>query len=547
MKKLNNVSFLFPYLIKEKLSFFIMIIALIASSLTVLIFSRYIGKIIDNFSILSSGSLFMRYFLEQNLLVVVLALSTALRYYFTAKIGERITTQIKSDFFSRLLQFSPSYFESNKVGEVLSQLHSDIQVLQNFLGRKISIFLRNMIMLGGSLIMLIISSYKLAILIFLLIPLVILPIKYIGKKIKTISKENLQTEGRTHFISEESLHSLRVVQAYTAEAEQMKKFNESINDLFHSSLAIFKLKAKMIFVVILLIFSGIGIIISYGGYNVLKGYITIGELSSFIFLSVICAGSVSGIMEIMVDFLKSSAVCDRLHDFFNIEIFTDKSDALSLKGDIQSINFENVGFSYPSKPNIKILDNFSCDIKKNEKVFIVGKSGIGKTTIFQLLLRFYDTQQGAIYINNTPLKKIKMTSLRRKIAYIPQDPPIFSATVYENIKFGNPNATHEEVIKVSKQSLVHDFVDKMPDKYQSYIGEKGNKISGGQKQRIAIARALLRNPDVFLFDEATSSLDYENEKILNSTIDTLGKNKIVIIVTHRQENISHANQIIYII
>ncbi|MSO13263.1 putative export ATP-binding/permease protein [Rickettsiales endosymbiont of Trichoplax sp. H2] len=477
---------------------------------------------------------------------MILAIGTALRYYFTTSIGENLILDIKKDLFSHLLTLSPSFFETEKTGNIISQIQSDTQIIQNLIGSNLSVALRNFIMLVGGVIMLISMSPKLTLYITILIPTILIPIILFGKKIKKLSKETQKQQGILSSISEESINAIKTIQAYLSEESEKDRYNSSLKANFITAMKLAKSKAGLIFIVIFLVFCGIGLILWYGGYDVVNGNMSVGELSSFIFLAVICAGSIGGLSETFGEIIKSAAACERAADFLSVKSdINDELNATDINQDkIKSIFFKNVYFSYPSKDNIKTIDDLSFEILNNEKIAIVGKSGAGKSTILELLMRFYDINSGDIFINNNILKNLKLASLRGKISYISQDPIIFSSTIYENILFGNPKAMKEQVIEAAKITAVDEFVNQLPKKYNTFIGEKGIRLSGGQKQRVALARAVLKNPEILLLDEATSALDYKNEKIVQDAINRISKGKISITVAHRLSTVVNADRIL---
>ncbi len=546
MQSISSLNFLKPYLKKQKIKLIIMFLALIITSFSVLIFSKYLSYIIDNFFSNSLNPNFLKFFIYQNLLIMILAIGTALRYYFTTSIGENLILDIKKDLFSHLLTLSPSFFETEKTGNIISQIQSDTQIIQNLIGSNLSVSLRNFIMLVGGVIMLISMSPKLTLYITILIPIILIPIILFGKKIKKLSKETQKQQGILSSISEESINAIKTIQAYSSEESEKDRYNSSLKANFITAMKLAKSKAGLIFIVIFLVFCGIGLILWYGGYDVVNGNMSVGELSSFIFLAVICAGSIGGLSETFGEIIKSAAACERAADFLSVKSdINDELNATDINQDkIKSIFFKNVYFSYPSKDNIKTIDDLNFEILNNEKIAIVGKSGAGKSTILELLMRFYDINSGDIFINNNILKNLKLASLRGKISYISQDPIIFSSTIYENILFGNPKAMKEQVIEAAKITAVDEFVNQLPKKYNTFIGEKGIRLSGGQKQRVALARAVLKNPEILLLDEATSALDYKNEKIVQDAINRIAKGKISITVAHRLSTVVNADRIL---
>ncbi len=398
----------------------------------------------------------------------------------------------------------------------------------------------------GGLAMLIAMSSKLTLFIVILIPVIIIPIIIFGKKIKKLSRKSQEQQGILTSLSEESINSIKTIQSYSAEEHAKKRYESSLNSTLQTAMNLAKSKSALIFVVIFLVFCGVGLILWYGGYDVVSGKMTIGELSSFIFLAVICAGSIGGLSETFGEIMKSATACERAAEFLNLrsEIRNSENTVNIDKEIIQSLYLKDVNFSYPSKKNPLVLDNLNFKINKNEKIAIVGKSGAGKSTILELISRFYDINSGDILFNEYSIKNININSLRDKIAYIPQDPVIFSSTIYENILFGNPNSSYDQVIQAAKLAAVDEFANNLSKGYNTFIGQKGVRLSGGQKQRVAIARAILKNPAILLLDEATSALDYKNEKLIQEAIQNISKGKITITVAHRLSTVVNSDRIL---
>ena len=409
-----------------------MFLALIVTSSSVLIFSKYLSYIIDHFFSNSMNPDFLQFFLYQNLLILILAIGTAMRYYFTTSIGENIVLSIKKDLFSHLLSLSPSFFETEKTGSIISQIQNDTHIIQNLIGSNISVALRNLIMFLGGIIMLLLMSSKLTLFIAILIPIIIIPIIIFGKKIKKLSKESQKQQGLLTSLSEESINSIKTIQSYSAEEYERKRYRSSLKSSLQISLSLARSKSMLIFIVIFLIFCGVGLILWYGGYDVVSGEMTIGELSSFIFLAVICAGSIGGLSETFGEIIKSAAACERAAEFLNLspEIKCSENSINIDKELLKSLHFKDVNFAYPSKKNSLVLKNLNFKISVNEKIAIVGKSGAGKSTILESIIRFYDINSGDILFNKHSISSIAINSLRNKIAYIPQDPVIFSSTFY---------------------------------------------------------------------------------------------------------------------
>ncbi|CAK6538019.1 MAG: ABC-type multidrug transport system, ATPase and permease component [Candidatus Midichloria mitochondrii] len=518
-------------------------ICLIITSSSVLIMSHSLGYVIDKAIVAKNTVMLdsaMLYFIS---IALILAIATGLRCSLITLTGEYVVRDIREDMYSKILELSPSFYEDKRTGEILSGLNTDTALLQSVIS-SISVTMRNSIMLVGSIVMLAISSLKLTIMILAMIPVVLVPIISVSRKLKSIARKYQDTVAELSSESEETISFIKVVQSYTREEYQRRNFATSLDYTVNTGKLGIKTRALLVVVVICLIFGGIGTILWVGGHDVLAGTLSPGQLSTFIFLSLICATTSMSITEAFGEIQKAAGATQRIFEFLNIEpaIKNPKNPVKLISNNRGTLAFKGVYFSYI--PQKSVLQNISFAVEPGKMLAIVGESGSGKSTIVQLILRFYDVQQGGILLDGIDIKNLNLADLRNNFGYVGQDPVVFSASAYQNILYGNPDASKEEVIRAAKFASAYNFIQKLPGGFNTFLGEKGTKLSGGQKQRIAIARALLKNPKILLLDEATSALDSKNENLIQNALDKLMKDRTTIVIAHRISTIVNADQIL---
>jgi len=479
------------------------------------------------------------------LMIIILAIASYNRSVRINWICEQVEANIKKDIYKNIISLSPSYFDSHKVSDIFSRITTDLGLLSNTMVIIASFSLRNFIMAIGGLILLFFSSVKLTLYVLLLLPIILFPLILIGRRIRKLSRESQDNLSLSNSHLEECLSFIKIVQAYNREAFEYQNFILSIENIQQAVRKRIKLRSLLFALVIGLILSSVALVLWIGGHDVFSGKMTAGSLSSFIFYSILVSTSIGGLSEVFSDWQRAVGALERI-----IEIAEAKSEIIDivsendLSKEIKELKFEQVNFSYPSRPDLKILDNINIAIKRGETIALVGPSGAGKSTIFQLLLRFYQISSGKILLNGETIDNISLYNLRSQFALVSQDPVIFSGTAYENISYGKENATKDEVIAAAKAAEIYDFFSSLPKGLDEYIGEKGVQLSGGQKQRLVIARAILRNPKILLLDEATSSLDTENEKLVQLALNRLCYNRTTLIIAHRISTIINADLII---
>lgn len=480
--------------------------------------------------------------------ILLLAIMTFLRYFLVTWIGERVVADIRRDMYSHLLSLDITFYETHRTGELLSRLTTDTTLIQTVVGSSVSIAMRNTLLLTGGLIMLCVTSLQLTAYVLLIVPLVVLPIIVLGKKVRRLSRETQDKVADLNAHAEESVYAIATIQALTLENRQQQRFSELLKEMLATSARRIRMRSLLTAIVITLVLGAISTVLWFGGKQVIAGTITPGELSSFVFYAVLVAGSTGAISEVIGDLQRAAGAVERLASLKS------HSSALRAKepetqitqwpdGDIY---FDHVSFAYPSRRDQWALHDVSFTISKGKTVAIVGPSGSGKTTIFRLLLRYYDPASGTLRIGNTPLPHLPLSLLRRHIGIVPQDPVIFSASAYDNILIGYPEASEAQVREAAQMAEILPFLDSLPQGMDSHLGEKGIRLSGGQRQRLAIARSLLRSPDILLLDEATSALDSENERKVQQALEQVMQNRTTLIIAHRLSTVKQADQILLI-
>ncbi|MBS0236072.1 MAG: ATP-binding cassette domain-containing protein [Proteobacteria bacterium] len=543
---IQTIKAIWKYLRPYRLLLLLVFISLCITSTSVLLISQALRYVIDNG--LSKGDPAM---LDYSLLyllaiVIVLGLATALRYYFITMVGEKVAIDMRRDLYKHILELSVEFYESHKAGDILTRIVGDITELQTLIGSSISMALRNAVMLMGGIVMMMLLNTKLFMIIMIAIPFVVLPIVAVGRYVSRYSRLSQDRVGSVAALAEETIAGIKTVQAYCQESFERERFEEGLSSVLEASTTRMRYRAVTTLVVILMVFGGIVYLLWVGGHDVLKGEISPGALSSFLFLGVVCAAALGALVEIAGDLQKANGAAARILEFLYIKPkVASRPDAQTIKSGAHGrIRLDNVTFFYESRPDKPILQDISFEITPKKITAIVGKSGAGKSTVIQLLLRFYDIQSGVITFDGIDVKELDLPSLRQQFAYVSQDPVIFSTNVMENIRYGNQDATELQVREALRAAAALDFVERLPDGLQTYLGEKGLRLSGGQKQRIAIARAFLKNPRILLLDEATSSLDSSNESIVQMALENLMADRTVVVIAHRLSTIIGADKIV---
>ncbi len=478
-------------------------------------------------------------------IIVVLAMATFTRFYFVSWIGERVTADLRRAVFDHLLAQPPGFFEVMRTGDVISRLTNDTMMLETVIGSSASMAIRNLLLLIGGLVMLALTSLKLTLLVLVGVPVVVAPIILFGRRVRKLAKTSQERVGDVGAYIDEALHEIRTVQAYGHETEDRRGFRARVEAAFSVAKKRIRQRAFLVACVILLVFGAVGMILWVGGHDVVAGRMTGGQLSAFVFYAVIVAGAVGTISEVIGDLQRAAGATERLFELLAVEpAIRAPAHPVALplppRGDV---TFDNVGFHYASRPEHPALDSFTLHVRAGEKVALVGPSGAGKTTVFQLLLRFYDPQSGVVRIDGVDLQNADPVAVRTRLAVVPQEPVIFAASVLDNVRYGRLDAGEDEVRAACVAAYADEFVARLPQGYASYLGERGVRLSGGQRQRLAIARAILADRPILLLDEATSSLDAESERVVQLALERLMAGRTVIMIAHRLATVRHADRI----
>lgn len=477
--------------------------------------------------------------------VIVMSAATYTRFYFVSWLGERMIADIRRDVFDHMLKLSPGYYEATRTGELISRLTADTALLETVIGSSVSMAIRNAVLGAGSLVMLFLTSWKLTLLVLLGVPLVVLPILFFGRKVRKLSRMSQDRVADLGAHIDETLHEIRVVQAYVHENADRRLFGRRIEEAFATAVSRIRSRAGLIAAVIVVVFGGVGAILWVGGHDVLAGRITAGDLSAFVFYATMVASASGSLSEVVGDLQRGAGAAERLVEVLHTEPqIRAPASPVPLPNPSQgSIALENVTFFYPSRPNLPALDRLSVAAESGEKLALVGPSGAGKSTVFQLLLRFYDPQSGVVRLDGIDVRTVDPLAVRSRIALVPQEPAIFAESVAENVRYGRPDASDDEVRAASEAAFADEFIARLPQGYETYLGERGVRLSGGQKQRLAIARAVLADRPVLLLDEATSALDSASERMVQAALERLMKGRTTLIIAHRLSTVKRVDRI----
>ncbi|MDE1132813.1 MAG: ABC transporter transmembrane domain-containing protein [Ascidiaceihabitans sp.] len=544
-KKISGLSALWPFMLPYRLLMAAAIFALVLTAMISLALPLAVRRVIDNFGT-ADGTILDQYFLAAIAIAALLALGTGLRYALVTRLGERVVADIRKAVFDRVIGMSPSFYENIMTGEVLSRITTDTTLILSVIGSSVSIALRNLLIFAGGLVLMMLTSAKLTALVLLIVPAVIIPILVLGRRLRVISRENQDWIAASSGSASEALTAVQTVQAFTHEKISRRQFSDVTEQSYDAAKRRIATRAAMTMIVIFLIFTGVLGVLWIGANDVRADVMSSGALIQFVIYAVMVAGAVAALSEIWGELQRAAGATERLIELLQtVDSVQDQEVPLSLAKPVRGrIQFENVTFSYPARPAVKALNEVDLMIEPGETVAFVGPSGAGKTTIIQMILRFYDPQTGRILLDGHALSDLGRDAFREHIALVPQDPVIFATSARENIRFGRPDATDAQIETAAKAAAAHEFIQSLPEGYDSPLGERGVMLSGGQKQRIAIARAILRDAPVLLLDEATSALDAESEVLVQAAVDSLSADRTTLIVAHRLATVKKADRIV---
>ena len=487
-----------------------------------------------------------RYFIMFLMAAIAFGAFAALRFYLITRLGERVVADLRAAVYARIIRMDPTFFETTRTGEVLSRLTTDTTLVQSLVGSSLSMALRSAITLFGALSLLIFTSPSLTLIFLLLLPVIVIPMLWMGRKVRTLSRVSQDRIADTSALADETLNAMQTVQAFQLESLHSQRYETAVEDSFTSALRRIRARSFLTALGTILVFSAVTLVLWMGARKVLAGEMSFGELSQFLMYSIYMAMAAGMLSEVWGDVQRAAGAMERLIELYQSEPAIHAPTLikpLPTPG-LGQIAFNQVTFNYPSRPDQHALHNFSLHIEPGETVAIVGPSGAGKSTLMQLLLRFYDPQQGSILIDDVDIKETDPAQVRSRIALVPQDTVLFGTTARENIRYGRPDASDVEIEHAAHAAAAHDFIMQLPHGYDTYLGERGTRLSGGQRQRIAIARAILRDPPILLLDEATSALDAESEQLVQQALEQLMAQRTTLVIAHRLATVLKADRIV---
>jgi len=546
LKAFNSLLPIFSFIKPYKLMLSLALLALLVTAIINLSLGQAVKSVIDNGFIAGSEQQLQATILGLVFLVGLLAVGTFSRFYLMSWLGERVSADIRKAVFNRIVTLHPSYFEENRSGELMSRLTTDTALLQSIIGSSFSMSLRSLFLLIGGLIMLFVTNLKLSLVVIVAVPFILIPMLVYGRKVRALAETSQGAIADIGTYAGEIIQNIKVVQSYTHEAREQIAFGHEVEKAFVVAKRRVKQRSFLIAIVIFLTFAAISSMLWIGGMDVLSGKMTGGELGAFVFYAIIVATSVATIAEVYGELQRAAGSATRLLDLLKVQSDIKQSSQPSVlkKQSSSAISFEQVNFSYPSRPDIAALHDINLVIPTGKTIALVGPSGAGKTTLFELLQRFYDPQHGQIKFNDIDITQLALTDLRDAMGMVPQQPILFSSDVWHNIRYGNPQATDAQVIEAAKRAHADEFINQLPQGYSSFLGEQGVRLSGGQKQRIALARAILKDPSVLLLDEATSALDAQSENHVQLALNELMANTTTLIIAHRLSTVIDADLIV---
>ena len=520
-------------------------ISLVVASASVLAVGQGLKGVVDHGFAAGDAALLDQALVAMLAIIGVMAVATFTRFYFVSWVGERVTADIRRAVFGHLLTLSPGFFEATRTGDVISRLTNDTTMLENAIGSAISMALRSLLNGMGALAMLCVTSLKLTGLVLLGVPLVVAPIVLFGKRVRKLSRASQDRVADVGAYVDEALHEIRTVQAYGHEDRDRQMFGDRVEHVFATAVRRIRQRAFLIGAVIMLVFGAVGLILWIGGHDVVAGRLSGGDLSAFVFYSMILAMGVGTISEVIGELQRAAGATERLMELLETKaaIAAPANPRVLPEPSLRTVSFERVTFRYPSRLDSVALSDISLAVQPNEKLALVGPSGAGKTTLFQLLLRYYDPQAGSVRLDGIDLKTADPAAVRARFALVPQDAVIFAANVWENVRYGRPDATDEDVRAACDAAYATEFLQRLPEGLDTYLGERGVRLSGGQRQRIAIARAILADRPILLLDEATSALDAASEKMVQLALERLMEHRTTLIIAHRLSTVQGADRI----
>ena len=545
-RSLGPLRALVPYLRPYRGVLMLALLALLVAAAAMLALPIALRYLIDNGISSKSSDTINQYFVAFLAAAAIFGVFAALRFYLVSWIGERVVADMRSAVYARVIRMDPAFFEVTRIGEVLSRLTADTTLVQSIAGVNLSITLRSTLSLIGSLVMLGVTSFKLTAILVVLIPVVIVPLIVLGRRVRRLSRTSQDRIADTSSIADETLNAVQTVQAFTLEQINTNRFDAAVEDSFGAAVRRTRTRSTLTALATMLVFGAITFVLWMGAHAVVRGEMTGGQLGQFLLYAGYVAIAAASLSEMWGEVQRAAGAMERLIELEHAQPTIQapaQPVALPVPGRGE-ISFEKVTFRYPSRPEAKALDSFDLQVRRGETVAFVGPSGAGKSTTFQLLLRFYDPESGRVLLDGVDVSQADPLAVRSRIGLVPQDTVLFAASARENIRYGRPGASDAEVEDAAKAAAADEFLRKLPEGYDTFLGERGTRLSGGQRQRIAIARAILRDPPILLLDEATSALDAESERLVQAALDRLMQGRTTIIIAHRLATVLQADRIV---
>jgi ATP-binding cassette subfamily B protein len=545
-KSLNPLRALVPFIQPYRAMMAGALSALLVASVSMLALPVALRQLIDHGLAAKDASTINRYFLGFLAAAVVFGVFAALRFYLVTWVGERVVADLRAAVYRRVVRMDPMFYETTRVGEVLSRLTTDTTLVQAISGVNLSIVLRSTLSLIGGLVMLGLTNAKLMGIILVMIPIVVVPLIVIGRRVRGLSRASQDRIADTSGLAGETLNAIQTVQAFTLEDLQSERYRGAVEDSFVTAIRRTRVRAQLTAIGIILVFAGITFVLWMGAHQVLAGTMTGGQLFQFLLYAGFVGSSAAALTEMWGEMQRAAGAMERLSELLEARpAIGPPLKPLELPKRVRgNIRFDNVSFHYPSRPETAALANFSLDVTPGETIAFVGPSGAGKSTTFQLLLRFYDPDSGKVLIDDRRLADLRPEDIRAQIGLVPQDTVLFGASARDNIRYGRPGATDAEIEAAAVAAAADEFLRKLPQGYDTFLGERGTRLSGGQRQRIALARAILKDPPILLLDEATSSLDAESERLVQEALEKLMQGRTTIIIAHRLATVLKADRIV---
>ncbi len=550
-RNVKSLSGLLPFLRPYRGRITLAVVFLVLAAVSTLVFPVALKSLIDQGLVASDpGARVMalrEHFFALFAVGAALGLFSALRFYMVTWLGERVTADLRNAVYAHVVTQSPEFFETTQTGEVLSRLTTDTTLVQTVVGSSLSMGLRNAVLGIGAMAMLIVTNPYVMTQVLGILILVVLPSLYFGRRVRKLSRASQDRVADSSAIAAEVLNAIPVVQSYTQELREAKRFDVSTENAFVTAVKRTRMRAALVGFIITATFGALLWGLYQGTQAVVRGDISAGHLGQTVVYVIILVSSVAVLSEVYGDLLRAAGATERLMELLSLRspiASPAKPTALAATSGGSSVALRDVTFRYPSRPQHATLSHFNLNVQPGETVALVGPSGAGKSTVFQLLLRFYDVASGTVSVDGVPVKDVALDALRERIGIVPQDSVIFSADAMENIRYGKPTASDEEVIKAAQAAFAHDFISALPEGYKTFLGERGVRLSGGQRQRISIARAMLKNPPLLLLDEATSALDAESERMVQAALESAMQGRTTLVIAHRLATVQKADRIV---